>query len=68
MDAIDLKIEKDKSEEPQVGAATNACTESLAMAHGVKVIAWSEIAVFANFYAHSTRCRVVFFVDRILAA
>ena len=31
------------------------------MAHGVKVIAWNEIAVFANFYAHTTRCRVVFF-------
>ena len=57
MDAIDLKIEKDITEEPQVGAATTACAqrlESLTMAHGVKVIAWNEIAVFANFYALCT--------------
>ena len=63
MDAIDLKMEiyKDMGKEPQVGVATDACTESRTMAHGVKVIAWNEIAVFANYYAHSTRCRVFFF-------
>ena len=56
-----MKIEKDIAEEPQVIAATTACTESLAMAHGVKVLACHEIAVFANFYAHSTRCRFFFY-------